>query len=149
MTKDALKFFQAFVNEMIDVGGENLPKSISMKLGAKLSTIYKERGITNLTSGLEKSFKVLKGKPKITQKDDNILEIEIKYSNRFCPIGGKHKSERANLFQQSICIPFYLGFVRNLCPEYNYNIDIEECILSANRNYCNFRLTFHQKEGIC
>ena len=37
MTKDALKFFQAFINEMIDVGGANLPKSISMKLGTQIS----------------------------------------------------------------------------------------------------------------
>ena len=43
--KDALKFFQAFINEMIDVGGVNLPKSISVSLGAKLGKILKGRGI--------------------------------------------------------------------------------------------------------
>ena len=33
--KDVLKFFQAYIKEMIDVGGNNLPKAISVKSGSK------------------------------------------------------------------------------------------------------------------
>jgi len=29
IAKDALKFFQAYIREMIDIGGTNLPKAIS------------------------------------------------------------------------------------------------------------------------
>ncbi len=148
MSKDALKFFQAYVNEMIDVGGENLPKSISMKLGAKLSKIYKERGIISLESGLEKSFRVLKGKPRIIKKDEKTLDMDIKYRHKFCPIGGKYKSERAELFQNSICIPFYLGFISIFCPEFNYTIIINECILGSNKNYCKFSLNLQIKEDL-
>lgn len=66
MSKKALKFFQAYINEMIDIGGENLPKTISTKLGFKLGKIYKEQDISNLESGLLRSFKVLNGKLEIT-----------------------------------------------------------------------------------
>ncbi|GAH80770.1 unnamed protein product, partial [marine sediment metagenome] len=48
MTKvsfNTLKLFQAYIKEMIEVGGENLPKILSATLGAKLGKAYKERGI--------------------------------------------------------------------------------------------------------
>ncbi|GAI90164.1 unnamed protein product [marine sediment metagenome] len=48
MEKDALKFFHAYVNEMIEIGGENLPRAVSTKLGAKLAALYKEKSITDL-----------------------------------------------------------------------------------------------------
>ena len=44
--RDALKFFQSYIKEMIDVGGANLPKSISASLGAKLGKILQKKGVT-------------------------------------------------------------------------------------------------------
>ena len=44
---------------MIEVGGENLPRAVSTKLGAKLAALYKEKGINNLTTALETAYKAL------------------------------------------------------------------------------------------
>ena len=52
--RDALKFFQAYIKEMIDVGGVNLPKSISVSLGAKLGKLLRERGLIGLENSLKK-----------------------------------------------------------------------------------------------
>ncbi|MHA2129859.1 MAG: hypothetical protein ACW99L_07805, partial [Promethearchaeota archaeon] len=94
---DALKFFQAYVKEMIDVGGANLPKSISASLGAKLGKLLKERGVTGIENSLKKIYKVLKAKIKIIRINDSMLEITLKYKKSFCPIGGKIKPDRAEL----------------------------------------------------
>jgi len=148
MSKEALKFFQAYVYEMIDIGGENLPKTISTKLGFKLGKIYKERGISDLKSGLLRSFKGLNCKPEITKKNQKEFEITIKYKERgFCQIGGIYNHGRAKLIQESVCIPFYIGFVTELCPKFNYSIRTSDCILSSKKNFCRFILTFHEKES--
>ncbi|HEY0087253.1 MAG TPA: hypothetical protein VGB37_00325 [Candidatus Lokiarchaeia archaeon] len=147
MTKDALKFFHAYINEMIDIGGQNLPKAISSKLGTKLGRIYKERGVIDLESGLIKSFKVLKGNPKILKKNDNEFDINIKYRNRgFCPIGGRYNPERGELVQKCLCVPFYLGFVSELYPKFKYTIRVQECILNKNTNYCKFVLNINSQD---
>ena len=147
MTKNALKFFHAYINEMIDIGGPNLPKTISTKLGSKLGKIYKERGIDNLESGLIKSFKVLKATPKIIKENNKTFKIIIKHKSGFCPIGGKYKPEKAESIQNSICLPFYLGFVNELNPKFKYSIIINECIVSSNKNYCRFTLNLELKES--
>ena len=89
MVKDALKFFHAYINEMIDVGGENLPRAVSTKLGAKLGELYKKRGYANLESALNQIYKVLGAKTSIKKIDENTYDIRLKHSKRFCPIGGK------------------------------------------------------------
>lgn len=130
---------------MIDVGGPNLPRSVSTKLGGKLGQIYNEKGITSLEPGLIKSFKVLRGKPTVTRKEDSI-EIKVLYQNDFCPLGGKYNPDSAELIQKSLCIPYYLGFVNKLNPEYNYKINVNECILCNNTKTCKFTLKLTKKE---
>jgi len=71
--KEALKFFQAYINEMIDIGGFNLPKSISSSLGAKLGKILKTRSPMSLENSLKKLYNVLNAKTKINTIDDNTL----------------------------------------------------------------------------
>ncbi|GAH01778.1 unnamed protein product [marine sediment metagenome] len=63
--KDALKFFHAYIDEMISLGGENFPRSISTRLGGNLAEVYKSRGITNLEGALSKMYEVLGAEPKI------------------------------------------------------------------------------------
>jgi len=94
MSIGALKFFQAYLNEMIEVGGENLPRTISTKLGSKLAKIYKSRGINDIEMALEQMYKVMNGSPKIKKVDDNNFEVTLKYPKRFCPIGGKYNPRR-------------------------------------------------------
>ena len=74
MTTDALKFFQAYIKEMIDIGGENLPKTISAGLGANLAKIYKEKGISTIEAGLKESYSVLDAKTQVTKINDHTFE---------------------------------------------------------------------------
>ena len=145
--RDALKFFQAYIKEMIDVGGANLPKSISVSLGAKLGKLLRERGIIGLENSLKKIYKVLNAKTKIKTIDDKTLDITLKYSKKFCPIGGKYNPDRAELIQNTICIPYTTAILNSSHPEYKYNSEILECILNSNNRRCRYRLIIEPKSG--
>ncbi|MFX1574744.1 MAG: hypothetical protein ACFFB0_18570 [Promethearchaeota archaeon] len=149
MVKDALKFFQAYVREMIDVGGNNLPKAISTKSGAKLGKLYKKREMPlDLTSALKQIYIVLKAKPIITKLNENTYEVVIRYSKKFCPIGGSHNPSRASMFQENICIPYTRGFLNELFPEYNFESDILNCIPQTNQRTCHYILKITNKNHV-
>jgi len=145
--EDALKFFQAYINEMIDVGGPNLPKSISISLGAKLGKLLRERGVSGVENSLRKIYKVLKAKLKIVTNKDNTLDISLRYSKRFCPIGGKINPERAKVIQDTICIPYTSSIMNSLHPELKFFPEIKECILQTNEKTCNYELRMENKKG--
>jgi len=132
--RDALKFFQAYIKEMIDVGGANLPKSISVSLGAKLGKLLRERGIIGLENSLKKIYKVLNAKTKIKTIDDKTLDITL-------------KPDRAELIQNTICIPYTVAILNSSHPEYKYNSEILECILNSNNRRCRYRLIIEPKSG--
>ena len=138
--RDALKFFQAFISEMIDVGGKNLPKSISVSLGAKLGKILKERGISSLEDSLQKIYSVLNAKTKINSIDKHTREITLKYRSNFCPLGGKYNPDRAELIQNSICIPYTKAILKSLNPDTKYKIELVDCILTSNHKNCQYIL---------
>ncbi|MBD3254878.1 MAG: hypothetical protein GF383_07280 [Candidatus Lokiarchaeota archaeon] len=140
MTKDALKFFQAYIKEMISLGGENLPKTISSTLGAKLAKLYKDRGISEIKSGLRKCFSVLKGRTKINKSNENVLDFIVRYWRKFCPIGGNYNPEIKDMVQKSICRPYILGFLKELNPNFNYELISKQCILSSKKRTCHFLL---------
>ena len=88
---------------MIDIGGNNLPKAISTKSGAKLGKMYKIRGFNmDIESALKQIYTALNGKPVIKQIDQNRYEISVKFPRKFCPIGGSYNPTRASTFQESI-----------------------------------------------
>ncbi len=145
--KDVLKFFQAYINEMIDVGGLNLPKSISISLGAKLGKLLRERGVSGVENSLKKIYSVLKAKTKIVANDDNTLDISLRYSNRFCPIGGKINPDRAKIIQDAICIPYTSSILNSLHPDLKFFPEIKECILNSNEKNCNYKLRMENKKG--
>ena len=145
--RDALKFFQAYIKEMIDVGGVNLPKSISVSLGAKLGKLLRERGSTGLEDSLKKIYNVLNAKTQIKAIDDKTLEITLKYSKKFCPIGGKYNPDRAELIQNTICNPYTAAILNSSHPDFNYDSEILECILSSNNRHCRYRLIKEPKSG--
>ncbi len=146
MTTDALKFFQAYIKEMIDIGGKNLPKTISAGLGANLAKIYKDKGISDIESGLMKSYRVLDATARINRKNDKEIEVKIKHRKKFCPIGGKHDPDKAELIQNSICIPYTVGFLNELAPQFKYRWDIHECILETHNNHCHYTLYLEKRE---
>ena len=148
MVKDALKFFHAYINEMIEVGGENLPRAVSTKLGSKLGELYKSRGLNiSIEEALKKSYKVLGAKPTIKRSDDDQFEVSIKHSKKFCPIGGKTNPSQASIIQNNICYPYTKSFLVKMFPEYNFNAKINRCILADNGNYCNYTLKFKEKNN--
>ncbi|MFX0058460.1 MAG: hypothetical protein ACFE85_06790 [Candidatus Hodarchaeota archaeon] len=150
MSKDALKFFQAYLKEMIEIGGPNFPKSISTELGAKLAKIYKERGIYDLENGLRLSYQAINANPKIERLNQKTFQIVMKYPKRFCPIGGKFRDdiEHAEMIQNSICFPYTYGFLNELDSNFKYKGTIKECILKNNRDICHYLLELEEKTDI-
>ncbi|MEJ2251775.1 MAG: hypothetical protein P8Y70_05720 [Candidatus Lokiarchaeota archaeon] len=141
--KDALKFFQAYIEEMIETGGENLPKTISARLGAKLARIYKKKGINKAEDGLKQSYKVIKARPKFDIINKNTIEVTIGHRKRFCPIGGNFKPEKAEIIQESICKPYTLGFLNELNPDFKFKAFVKKCIVRDKGKVCRYTL---QKE---
>ena len=145
--RDALKFFQSYIKEMIDVGGANLPKSISASLGAKLGKLLQKKGVTGLENSLKRIYNVLNAKTSIKAIDDNTLEISLKYSKRFCPIGGKYNPDKSELIQNTICIPYTVAILNSSHPEFRYSVEIKECILNSNNNFCRYVLVKEPKNA--
>lgn len=141
MVKDVLKFFHAFINEMIDVGGENLPRAVSTKLGSKLAEIIKARGIVGLEPALNQIYKALGAKTSIKKIGDQTYEIILKYSKGFCPIGGKRNPKQAKIIRNNLCIPYTRSFLNTLLPNYLFEAQIKECILDEQSNrHCRYVL---------
>ncbi len=148
MVKDALKFFHAYINEMIDLGGKDLPKSVSTALGAKLANIYKRKGITDLETALYQIYKALGAKVSIKKIDEDTYDVILKHSKRFCPIGGKKNPNLAKTIQESICIPYTRSFLASLLPNYMLESEIKECILEENSNrHCRYVLKAKPKNS--
>jgi len=146
--REALKFFHAYIKEMIDVGGDNLPKSISASLGAKLGKMLKNRGVTVLENSLKRIYNVLNAKTTIEQIDENTLDISLRYRSRFCPLGGKYNPDRADLIQNTICIPYTVAILNSSHPEFKYSAEMKECILKSNNRVCRYVLVKEPKSGI-
>lgn len=147
--KDALKFFQAYVKEMIDVGGSNLPKAISSKSGAKLGKIYKNKDLPlNIESALKQIYRVLSAKPKVIKINNITYEVIIKYPKKFCPIGGSENSSNATLFQENICIPYTRGFLNELFPDYKFQSEILNCIPMNSHRTCHYILKVESKANL-
>lgn len=148
MVKDVLKFFHAYINEMIDLGGKDLPRAVSTALGAKLANIYKRKGITDLEAALYQIYKALATKVSIKKTNENTYDIILKHSKGFCPIGGKKNPNLAKTIQESICIPYTKSFLATLLPNYILESGIKECILEENRNkHCHYFLKAKPKNS--
>ncbi len=145
--RSALKFFQAYINEMIDIGGDNLPKSISTSLGAKLGKLYKEREpASDMEARLTQIYTALNAKTNITKLDENTFEVIVNYTEKFCPIGGSYNPTRAPSVQSSICIPYTRGFLNEILPEFKTTSEIKNCIISKNQKTCHYTLKLEKKK---
>ena len=139
--KDILKFFQAYIKEMIDIGGNNLPKAISVKSGSKLGKFYKEReSSSDLEVVLKQFYTAFNGKPTTKKIDDNTYDVSVKFSKKFCPIGGIHNPSRGSVFQENICIPYMKGFLSEIFPQLTTESDFLNCIPLNNRRTCHYML---------
>ncbi|KKM79984.1 hypothetical protein LCGC14_1344410 [marine sediment metagenome] len=143
--RGALKFFQSFIYEMIDIGGINPPKSISSSLGTKLGKILKTRSPMSLENSLMKIYNVFNAKTKINTIDNNTFEISLRYKKAFCPIGGKYNPDRVDLIQKAICIPYTIAILNTSYPEFKYNAEVLDCILHTGKKFCRYRLNKEPK----
>lgn len=144
-SEDVLKFFQAYIKEMIDIGGSNLPKAIAVKSGSKLGKFYKEKGLpSDIEVVLKQFYTALRGNPTIKKIDDNNYEVIVKYSKKFCPIGGSYNPSRGTVFQENICIPYTKGFLSELFPQFTTEADFINCIPLNNKKTCHFILKVNQ-----
>jgi len=144
--KDVLKFFQAYLKEMVNVGGENLPKAISSKLGSKLGKFYKgKKSSIQINLALKQMYLALNAKPLIKKLDDDNYEVIVKYSKKFCPIGGAYNPSRAPIFQNNICIPYVRGFLNEIFPQFTFGEEILNCIPLNNHKPCHYILKVKNK----
>ncbi|MFX0029528.1 MAG: hypothetical protein ACFE8B_09980 [Candidatus Hermodarchaeota archaeon] len=133
---------------MIDVGGNNLPKAISSKTGAKLGKLYKKKELPlDIKNALIQIYRALNAKPKVIRINDNTYEVIIKYRKKFCPIGGSGNSSHATLFQENICRPYTRGFLNELFPNYKFESDILNCIPLNNHKTCHYILKVENKSN--
>jgi len=134
---------------MIDIGGNNLPKAISTKSGSKLGKLYKKRGLTlDIGIALKQIYSVLKAKPSVRKLNNDTYDVTVKYSKKFCPIGGGHNPARAAIFQKNICIPYTRGFLNELFPQFTFESEILDCIPLNNHRTCHYILKIKNKKNI-
>ncbi|MFX1571568.1 MAG: hypothetical protein ACFFB0_02385 [Promethearchaeota archaeon] len=144
--KDILKFFQAYVKEMIDIGGNNLPKAVSVKSGSKLGKFYKGReSVLTMEAVLKHFYSAFNGKPTIKKLNDNNYDVSVKFPKKFCPIGGIHNPSRGSVFQENICIPYMRGFLSEIFPQLTTEADFINCIPLNNQRTCHYILKVRKK----
>ena len=146
--RSALKFFQAYIKEMIDIGGDNLPKSISTRLGIKLGRLYKERNsVADLETRLNQFYSALGAQSNTAKLDGNTFEVIVEYPDKFCPIGGSYAPKHAPLFQHNICMPYTIGLLNELIPEFHTSFETKKCILVDNQETCHYILKLEEKRN--
>ena len=72
--------------------------------------------------------------------NDNNYDVSVKYSKKFCPIGGSYNPSRGTIFQENICIPYTKGFLSELFPQITTKADFLSCIPLNNQKTCHFIL---------
>jgi hypothetical protein len=154
---DYLKFFQSFIASMVQIGGINLPKSVSTMLGRNLGEVYKKRAVTDPKEALESMFKAMGGVNVTFQPldDENVeaddaevqaMEIGFKvtteYPTAFCSIGGSFKPKRFNMFFEGICQPYAAAFLSSFRPRNKITLTCEKCVLKDGDNKCCINARF-------
>ena len=81
------------------------------------------------------------------QISENTFDISLHYRSRFCPLGGKYNPDRAELIQNTICIPYTAAILNSSHPEFKYSSELKECILTSNNRVCRYILTKEPKSG--
>ena len=144
--RDALKFFHAYVNNMIEIGGENLPKSISTSLGSKIGKLLKDRGTTGVENSLKMINDVFKAKTTIKPLDDGIFEVLLSYKSNFCPLGGEFNPNRSETIQNAICVPYITAILNTLHSDLKFTAKVIDCIMNSNEKICKYKLTTEEKK---
>ncbi|MHA1730658.1 MAG: hypothetical protein ACTSU5_01875 [Promethearchaeota archaeon] len=144
MTIDIIKFFQAFVRQLADIGGINLPKTVSTSLGGRLAETYERKHVTEWKDAITGMIQGMGGTIEIEGADAETSEkvvVKVSYFHDFCPIGGHPMSSKADLVQGGVCIPYLMGFLRPFFPGTKMQIRFTKCIVRDGGNQCHAELT--------
>lgn len=133
---------------MINLGGENLPRSISTRLGSKLAKIYKEREIESLEQALRDLYEILGAEVKIKKVSEKKFNIRIKHPYQFCPIGGSYNPSKREKFLEIVCIPYTIGFLKEFKPVNGYHLELKNCILRDGGQLCEYDLNLDLKDQL-
>jgi hypothetical protein len=162
--RDYLKFFQSFIASMVQIGGINLPKTVSTMLGHHLGEVYKQRGVTDPKVALESMFKAMGGQnvefhpiggeneelqpepeeAEAPQATDLGFTITTEYPEEFCPIGGEYKPKRHAMFFEGICQPYATAFLSAFRPGTKITLTCEKCVLRDGDKKCTIQATFEE-----
>ncbi len=141
VTTDIIKFFQAFIRQMIKVGGGNLPKTISASLGAELGKSYLKKNVRDWQKALTGMIEGMGGKLEIIEKENKWLLLS-RYPSEFCPIGGSHDTARFDDTVSSICVPYLLGYLQALRMKVTQNSILNKCIVRDGSCDCEIQVEF-------
>lgn len=142
MMENVVKFFQSYITGLADMGGLNFPKSVSSLMGAKLRKLYAKKGITGVEEALTSMFEGIGGNVLFKHLSDGDYVVTVDYPQQFCPIGGKDNPKRQQVFNEFICRPYSEGFLRGLDKDSAAKIEVEECLLQENAQYCRMKIKF-------
>ena len=66
--------------------------------------------------------------------------MNVKFSKKFCPIGGIYNPSRGSVFQENICIPYMKGLISEIFPQLTIELDFLNCIPLDNQRTCYYIL---------
>ncbi len=141
VSTDIIKFFQAFIRQMVKVGGGNLPKTISSSLGGELGKSYLKKNVRDWKKAITGMIEGMGGKLEIVEKEGSWLLIS-QYPSEFCPIGGKQDSVRFASTTDSVCIPYISGYLLALRLKLKRNPILNKCIVKDGGKTCEFQVEF-------
>ncbi len=136
---DILKFFQAFVRQMVVVGGVNFPKTISTSLGASLGKRYTLEGVTDWKDALPRMIEAMGGTLDVVERGGEVV-FETRYDGGLCPIGGPPSPARFESVTEGVCKPYLAGFLRSLKGTLGALPAVQRCIVRDGGATCELRV---------
>jgi hypothetical protein len=142
MQNDTVKFFQAFISQMIMIGGNNLPKTIAIKLGGNLGGLYRNKGVNDWKVALKGMLVAMGGDVKSIERDGEDFFWLTEFQENSCPIGGKMNKARHAMFKVSVCEPYIKGFLNAFESSWKCDVESTGCILKDGGKSCAMKMAF-------
>lgn len=148
---DVFKFWQSIFIEQVKEGGKEFSARMLFEKGEELGRLYIVRDIDTWDVALTNMLKGIGGILKIYGEGTNFHTV-VTYPFNMCAIGGPKAEKdycikgenisKADLFQQCLCFPLLQGFLAAFGKK--AQLENEECIILAGKNFCKFEITFDE-----
>ncbi len=127
---------------MVEIGGINLPRIVSTKLGRNLGEIYKCRNIQDESTALKEMFRAMGGTTTDVTSIPRGIEVTTRFPEDFCSIGGGLKPKRHSLIFEGICSPYASGFLSTFRPGKSIKVTCLQCITKDPGSTCKIKAEF-------